>query len=73
MYSDDNFCGIFAENSEYFYVQTGEFTYKIEIPDPAGNTYTGDMPMMKMSLIKKADYWNNIPNFIEITDYAYGS
>ena len=73
LYSDDNFCGIFAENSEYFYVQTGEFTYKIEIPDPAGNTYTGDIPMMKMSLIKKADYWNNIPNFIEITDYAYGS
>ena len=73
LYFDDNFCGIFAENSEYFYVQTGEFTYKIEIPDPAGNTYTGDMPMMKMSLIKKADYWNNIPNFIEITDYVYGS
>ena len=73
LYSDDNFCGIFAENSEYFYVQTGKFTYKIEIPDPAGNTYTGDIPMMKMSLIKKADYWNNIPNFIEITDYAYGS
>ena len=73
LYFDDNFCGIFAENSEYFYVQTGEFTYKIEIPDPAGNTYTGDMRMMKMSLIKKADYWNNIPNFIEITDYAYGS
>ena len=73
LYSDDNFCGIFAENSEYFYVQTGEFTYKIEIPDPAGNTYTGDMRMMKMSLIKKADYWNNIPNFIEITDYAYSS
>ena len=71
LYSNDKFCGIFAENENYFYIQVGSIDYEIDIDSPDGNSYSSFASVLEMALIEKDDYWNNIPNYITIKDYVY--
>ncbi len=67
MYNDDNFIGIYGEIGEWFLVITGQktVTYMDTAPDKT-TKFEAERFIDDIKLIKKADYWNNNPNFIEI-------
>lgn len=68
-----NFVGIYAENSAYFFVKTGDFVRAVQDSAPDGTPFLAEQILLVNSLIKKEDYWNNRPNFIPIESEIYES
>jgi hypothetical protein len=65
---EQRYVGILGESDEYFIVKTSdvERTYSDTASD--GSIFENRQLISVFSLIEKSDYWNNIPNYIDIQD-----
>lgn len=67
IYNDENFVGIYGEIKEYFLVITGMKVVKYMDTAPDKVTkFEAEKFVEDIRLILKSDYWNNMPNYIEI-------
>ena len=61
---------IYASAGDYYVVNCGFTTYPLVLQSDDGTSYTMESTGVSYALIKKSDYWNNIPNYIEIDTSA---
>lgn len=61
---------VYGENNQYFLVETGKvyFTEQVTID---GNLAKASRDELMFSLIRKEDYWNSNPEYIEFADNVY--
>ena len=59
---------ILQEGLDYFLVQAGVKEYAVPDLAPDGQEITTTMLLPNVFLMRKSDYWNNIPNYVEIND-----
>lgn len=62
---------IYAEGADVFFVIVSKKEYAMTDYLEDGQLYITDLIVSVPAVIKKSDYWNNIPNYIEFQDYVY--
>lgn len=62
---------ILAEGAQFFLVQIGLKEYPVADYAPNGQEIVTEMLLPDIRLMKKTDYWNNLPEYIPIKENVY--